>query len=344
MQSVEKKMNKQFIRTDKNILKHNDVYFTHEYAQLYEKVEEGETQTVYFENTLGKVEYTFLKRNVPYKIENKQYYDITTAYGYGGPCIQDSIDSEQLLKDFNAAFTEYCQENNIISEFIRFHLFENQEVRKYFDGEVSMMGPHVARDLKQPMTENVDKDVLASVRKAKRNGVTVSLDTSDEHLDEFLSIYYKTMKRNGATSYYYFDKDFFEELHNHLEGKFAYAHGFLDGEMIGSFSVIYSGKYAYGFLGGALREYMNYGTSAFLQYELMDWLKGKGVEYFIIGGGYREKDSLYQYKRKFDLQGSYPFYIGKKIHDQELYRKQNKLREAEGNFDPETNFFPFYRS
>lgn len=297
MQHVMKKMESNLLRTDQNKMDHNDVYFTHKYAQLYEDIEKGEAQTVYFENELGKVEYTFLKRKVPYKIENKQYYDITTAYGYGGPCIQGSVDPEGLLRDFNAAFTTYCWEQNIISEFIRFHLFENEEVRQNFDGQVKMIGLHVARNLKQPMKNNLDKDILASVRRAERNEITFTIDTSGEHLDEFLSIYYQTMKRNGATSFYYFDRTFFEKLHHHLKEEIAYIHGYMNGEIIGSLSVIYSDKYAYGFLGGVLKEYLRYGTSAFLQYQLMEWLKEKEIKYFIIGGGYREKDSLYNYKK-----------------------------------------------
>ncbi|UJF15395.1 GNAT family N-acetyltransferase [Jeotgalibaca sp. MA1X17-3] len=344
MQHVIKKMDRNVIRTDQNKLNYNDVYFTHKYAQLYEEVEKGETQTIYFENELGKVEYTFLKREVPYKIDGKQYYDITTAYGYGGPCIQDCTDPEGLLKEFNAAFTKYCLEQDIISEFIRFHLFENEEVRTNFDGQVKLMGPHVARNLKQTMTKNMDKDILSSVRKAKRNEITFTIDTSGKHLDEFLFIYYETMKRNEATSFYYFDRAFFEKLHHHLEGEIVYIHGYMNDEIVGSLSVIYSDTYGYGFLGGVLKEYLRYGTSAFLQYQLMEWLKEKGVEYFIIGGGYRDKDSLYNYKRKFDLQGSYPFYTGNKVHNQKIYQLQNQLRKEEGEFDPETTFFPLYRS
>lgn len=343
VQKLIKSTDSRLFRIDKNIFEHSDIYFTHEYAQLYEEIEDGKAETVYFESTVGKVEYTYIKRRIPFKIDGKQFYDLTTAYGYGGPCVRDSTDTEKLIAQFSKAFTDYSKENNIVSEFIRFHLFENKDAQKYFDGEVSLIGSHIARDLRLPFTENFHKSIKPTVRRAERRGVEVVFDTTGECIQDFLSIYYQTMDRNAASQFYYFNEEFFQKLHQTLKGKIVYANGYVDGKIIGSFSLIYSGRYAYGFLGGSLKEYMKYSASTLLQYRLAEWAKEKGLEYFIIGGGYRGEDSLYKYKTKFDLKGDHPFYVGKKVHNEEIYQKLNILREADGNFDENSTFFPLYR-
>ncbi|UJF15394.1 GNAT family N-acetyltransferase [Jeotgalibaca sp. MA1X17-3] len=330
---------------DENILTHSDVYYSREYIQLYEEKEKGKTETVYFENEFGKVEYTFIKRRTPFKVEGKQYYDITTAYGYGGPCIRDCIDAKSLLEDFNQSFRKYCNKNDIVSEFVRFHLFENQEVQTYFDGEVSMIGNHVARNLKEPLDKNFHKSIRTSIRKAKREGLSVSFDSTGENIKDFLSIYYETMNRNDAEPFYYFKESFFEELHQSLKGKFLYSQALFEGEIIASYLNIIGKDYIYGFLGGTKEKYFDYNASTYLEYQTIKYAKEKGLQYYIMGGGYEENDGIYKYKKKFDLQGDYPFYIGKKIHNEKIYEALNAVRaEEKETFDADSNFFPLYRS
>lgn len=345
VQNIGNKTDKRIVRTDKNLFTHSDVYFTHAYAQLYEGKEQGKTETVYFENEAGKVEYTFIKRKVPFKVDGKQYYDITTAYGYSGPCIRDCVDAKQLLEDFNQSFRQYCNENDIVSEFVRFHLFENREVRLHFDGEVSMLGNHVARNLKEPLNKNFHKSIGRSVRKAEREGLTVSFDLTGENIKDFLSIYYQTMDRNDANQFYYFEETFFEELHQSLKGEFLYSQALLEGEIIASYLNIIGGNYMYGFLGGTKEKYFDYHASTYLEYQSIKYAKEKGLQYYIMGGGYKENDGIYKYKKKFDLHGDHSFYIGKKVHNQEIYEALNRARaEEKETFDAHSNFFPLYRS
>lgn len=327
-----------------NVIQPSEMYFSHDYAELYEEKENGTTSTVYYESPAGKVEYTFIKRKIPRQEGNPQYYDITTAYGYGGPCILESRAPETLMRDFHSAFTKFCQEEKIITEFIRFHLFESEDVRKYFPGEVSLIGHHIVRDLKQPLTENFHKSVHSSVRKAKRKGLSASFDETGESLEDFLTIYQKTMDRNDANDFYYFDEEFFKSIQKRFPGKFVYANAWLDGKVVASFLNILGDRYAYAFLGGTLREYFNYEASTFLEYQLIEWLKENGISYYILGGGYRGDDGLYRYKKKFDQQGDRPFYIGKKVYDEDMYQKLTTQRANAGDFDPESNFFPLYRS
>ena len=51
------------------------------------------------------------------------YNDIVTPYGYGGPiAIADSEnDRKQLIDKYYKEFAQCCVDNNIVSEFVRFH-------------------------------------------------------------------------------------------------------------------------------------------------------------------------------------------------------------------------------
>lgn len=103
-----------------------DVYYIPQYGKLCETLDGGEYKLVLFESSNGRIINPFIKRPVPWLINNEQYFDIITPYGYGGPIIIEATDRERLKHEYSLAFGEYCKENKIVSEFIRFHpIFEN---------------------------------------------------------------------------------------------------------------------------------------------------------------------------------------------------------------------------
>lgn len=333
-----------FFNKKSPFLEAEDIYLTKTYANLFEDKEEGLVKIFDFVSSYGKVRNIFIKRNIPFKIENQEYYDITTAYGYGGPVILETTNIDLLLEEYFESFHQYCLHENIVSEFVRFHLLENQEVRKRFDGEIQLIGQHIIRDLKQEKEKDFHKGVLQSVRRAERLEVEIVFDPTGQYLDEFLEVYTTTMDWHDAKKFYYFDKSFFEQIHKTMDGHYLYAHAFLGDKIIGTRLILYGDKYAYYFLGGALREYSTYKAASYLDYEIINYLKQDGKEYFILGGGYRGEDSLFHYKSKFAQQGRVPFYIGKKIHLPEIYKQLTDLRSQQENFEPDSLFFPIYRS
>ncbi|SFC56955.1 Acetyltransferase (GNAT) domain-containing protein [Alkalibacterium subtropicum] len=330
-------------KTLNNPLNYKDIYSSYTYAQLYEEIENGEAVSYTFENEYGIVDYTFIKRKIPFLVEGKQFYDITTAYGYGGLEISNVTDSEALLDTYFKAFHDYCQTNDIVSEFIRFHLFENEEIKKYFYGEIGLIGSHISRNLNDPIDCNFHNTISRAARKAERLGLHVSFDTSGESVDDFLNVYTETMDRNNAKDFYYFDKKFFEKLHHHLKDQFIYANAVYEDKTVSSILVLFGEKYAYFFLGGTLQEYLSTDASTFLQYNVIQYLKEKGLDYYTLGGGYKGNDGLYRYKKKFDKQGVYPFHVGKKVHDLDVYNKLVEMSASKGDIDTESSFFPLYR-
>ncbi len=103
------------------LISQQDIYFTPEYYELYEKNGDGKVQCFIFKDNGDIALYPFLINSVNelgYKLDN-EFCDIQGAYGYNG-IISSSYDMEFRRKFFDA-FNEYWKGNNIIAEFMRFH-------------------------------------------------------------------------------------------------------------------------------------------------------------------------------------------------------------------------------
>lgn len=96
-----------------------DIYFTREYYKIHEMNGDGIACCfVYTENNQIAV-YPFMKNKIDNYDLDKDYYDIETVYGYGGPIV--SHENIAFLQAFESSFMEYCETNNIVAEFVRFH-------------------------------------------------------------------------------------------------------------------------------------------------------------------------------------------------------------------------------
>lgn len=70
-------------------LDNQDIYFTSQYYLLEEKEGHGLPQLfVFTDDTDNLGIYPFLKRPINSHQINGHYYDIETAYGYGGPLVK----------------------------------------------------------------------------------------------------------------------------------------------------------------------------------------------------------------------------------------------------------------
>lgn len=324
-----------------------DLYFNPEYAKVYRNID-GDSDTFTFKCEYGTIQNTFILREVKWPINGQKYFDIVTPYGYGGPVILESADKDRLIEEYKSAFTEYCLEHNIICEFVRFHLFDNVDVQEKFYGETAQVLDNVVVDTTYPYDEiwmRYEHKVRKNVKKAKSNGLELLVESTTEHLDDFLKIYYDTMDRNSAEKFYYFDRSYFEDIATRLPENFMYFYVLKDGIVVSTELVLCSAKYAYSFLGGTNTEYYSLRPNDFLKDGIIRWCNETGREKFILGGGYHKDDGIYRYKRTFTPDPDVPFFIGKYIYNQEAYNKAVECRSAEdADFDTTASYFPLYRA
>jgi serine/alanine adding enzyme len=319
-----------------------DIYFTYEFFLSSLLVDGGEPILFFYEDENGKVAYPFIKREIP-NLKNKVYYDITTPYGYGGPLIQIIGDKEQFLEQFRKKIKSYCEKNDIVSEFIRFHpLLENQMgLDRYLD--ISYIRNTIYMDLggSEEQIMKLPGKTRNMVRKAERNGVIIEKINSIENLELFSIIYNSTMDRNEASDYYFFEKKYFHDLIELLDSNIQMFGAYFEGKLISATLIFNYGEFIHYHLSGALREYLNLGTSNLLIQKVAEWGNENGYKTFHLGGGYSgNEDSLYRFKKSFTKTEPLSFYIGKKVHDKEIYQmlvNEKYIKEDNG-------YFPLYRS
>ncbi|MFA7636516.1 MAG: GNAT family N-acetyltransferase [Monoglobales bacterium] len=324
-----------------------DFFFNHEYAKLYENID-GASDTFFLECEHGKIQHTFILREIKWSLGGKTYYDIVTPYGYGGPIILECTDILKLMEAYRKAFAEYCSEHNIICEFIRFHLFDNVDFRENYYGETQRMLDNVVVNTTGAYDDiwmRYEHKVRKNVKKAQSNGLEMIVENDLSRLDDFLRIYYGTMERNNAKQYYYFKRGYFEDIARRIPQNFMYFHVIKDDSVISTELVLFSDKYAYSFLGGTVESAYSVRPNDFLKDAIIKWCNETGREIFVLGGGYRKDDGIYKYKRSFTDSPDVPFYIGKSIFDRKIYDEMVSLRAAEDkDFDRESAYFPLYRA
>ena len=324
-----------------------DIYFKRKYGELYEKIENGKVEVFKFKNELGSIRSMFIKREIPIKINNKTYYDLTTPYGYGGPIIIDCIDSnskQELVQGFYKFFNDYCKVNNIVSEFIRFHPILQNHIDFKDIYKIQYMRKTLGTNLKEfddPVHSEFSKSCRKVIRRALKNGITYDIEKGPDSIDEFKEIYYSTMDRNDASDYYYFDDEYFNNTINNFRENVIVVKAKYEGKTIASGLYFIYNKIIHIHLSGTLKEYLNLSPAYILKYAVTIWGKENGYELIHHGGGRTnsEDDSLYKFKKRFANNTEFDFYVGKKIWNVDVYNKLCELKRVDYNME----FFPAYR-
>ncbi|ETP67577.1 hypothetical protein G159_16890 [Planococcus glaciei CHR43] len=324
-----------------------DLYFHENYGRLYEEMENGSCEVFEFNHQLGLIKHMFIKREIPIVVGGKTYYDIVTPYGYGGPLIVSCVPGSQkeLADKFLHAFSEYCAQNDIISEFIRFHpVLSNAE--DFMDCyEISYIRNTVGTQLKEyedPVQKEFSKSTRKNIRKALEAGVQYRYTVNPPDVTEFKAIYHRTMERNNADSYYYFDDAYFDKLLQFFGETILMVEVLYDGQVIGiGLNYVY-GDNIHTHLSGTLEEFHHLSPAYILQYALALWGKEHGYELIHDGGGRTNSldDKLYMFKKQFGKNTTFKFYVGQKIWNSHVYDELCKLVGIE----QETEYFPAYRS
>lgn len=324
-----------------------DIYFEDNYGRLYEGIENGKCETFAYDSALGGVKHIFIKREIPCKIGGEQFFDLVTPYGYGGPIFTSFEEGkkEKLLDEFSTAFQEYCLENNIVSEFIRFHPVINNAIDFQSMYKIEKVRKTVGtntRDYTDPITSEFSKSTRKTIRRILSLGVSYKVTEKPNNIDSFKEIYYKTMDRNKASSYYYFDDSYFNKCMEFFKDSIILIEVFYSGKVIASgFYFVYN-KMIHAHLSGTLTDYLKLSPAYIIKYATVKWALENGVDLIHYGGGTTDSDSdlLYQFKRKFGKNTEFDFYIGKKIWNLQIYNKMNQIVNA----DKSSNFFPLYRA
>ena len=320
-----------------------DVYYLSGYVKAFQIHGDGDPQLLYYEADGLKAIYVYMKR----KTAIEGYYDSVTPYGYGG-VLFDGDTSEQNLQPFWKAYVEKMKEEGIVDNFVRYHPVLANAVPMKQISTVIDLGKTIAFDLASPdvIWENIISKNRNMIRKAEKNGITIEHGKGMDLLDKFTEIYNATMDKDHAEEYYYFKRPFYESIDCDLQDNYEMFYAMYEGRPIAmSIMIFANGRLNY-HLSGSDIEYRNLAPSNLLLYKAALWGYEQGCKTFHLGGGVGSgEDNLYKFKAAFNKNSDYQFSIGEEIFDQEKYDELVALRaKQDSDFDPESKFFPLYRS
>ena len=324
-----------------------DIYFKYEYGKLHEKIDKGVCELFRFENEKGAIQNLFIKRPIPVEINGLQYYDIISPYGFGGPIIvkkqNDSVTSE-LVRDYSIAFADFCRENRIVSEFVKFNPVMNnaKDFWDIYHPEFSKNTVGIDLRYDDPVRAEFTKRKREYIRQALRRGISYRIIEKPDDLSSFKKIYYETMERNDARDYYFFGDEYFEQCSEVLRDNILLIEAVYQENTIAAEMYLLFEKTMHFHLGGTLNEYYNLSPTSVMRYAATIWGKEKGYELIHQGGGIgaTAEDKLYLSKKNFGMNTEFEYYVSKKIWDDDMYAKlcltKNIIATGKG-------YFPEYR-
>ena len=273
-------------------------------------------------------------------------WDLITPYGYGGPFAWGSPDVGRFWDDFD----QWTHDAKIVSLFARLSLFPEQCIP--FRGTIEQKGMNIVRSLNAEISEiwmDYAAKVRKNVKKAERSGLRVEIDLAGERIDDFIVLYDSTMNRRQAAGWYYFSRQFFQTIVKAFQGQFAFFHALHDHTVVSSELVLVSTNHLYSFLGGTLAEAFDLRPNDLLKHAVIQWGRKMGKLDLVLGGGYRERDGVFRYKKSFAPRGEVAFRVGKRVYDVEAYdrlldTRRNWEATRGGNWQPDPGYFPEYRA
>lgn len=302
-----------------------DINFSFDYNFLFEKNGDGAVRLFLYKEADLTYYYPFLLRSVIVEGNETEFKDIETVYGYTGP-IANTNDID-FLQRAAESFKSYCKEQKVICEFVRFHpLLGNQNlVSVNMDLKIFPLREYVYVDLRkteQEIWDGFSAQNRNKIRKAEKLGVSIDAEFSHEKFSEFVKIYLANMKQVNAGDMYFFSVNFFKALEELVQKDGIFFVAKNQDEILGGAVFLVRGDISHYFLASATAAGKKLAAGNLLLYHGIKWGQQNGMKKLHLGGGVSDdvQDPLLVFKSNFSEQKE-KFYIGKRIHDQEVYTK-----------------------
>ena len=312
-----------------DLLRISDIYYSSQYFLAATELDPGEPLLFYYKDNEGEVAYPFIKRKIVGG-EN-EYFDITTPFGYGGPLMKGNKSNPSLIENFRKAFADYCQEEKIIAEFIRFHpILENAQS---MENHVKLTPLYETFSLEFRSRKKVESAKMISDLNFEGDEVkklVIKKLGTVRHMFEFLVLYYLTVRRREeADSYYFFTDDYFETLISSLGSNLHLFGAFQKNKMISACYVLTCKDRIYHHLESSLED-SDSDAMKLLLLKIAEWGEENHFKSFHLGGDFKgERQRESRLKKDISNSGPHTFYIGHHIYDEETYHRLMPLEERD---------------
>lgn len=322
-----------------------DIYFTPNYYRTWVAHEDAEPFCIYAKCTDTEFLYPFFKKEINRYGLNGVYYDIYTAYGYGGVISNCDSIPKYILNKFNARFDDWCKEEGVVAEFIRESPLVNEKQGFVREAEYSVVRQNVYVKINKDYTISSD-GAKKSIKRAIKSNLVAEIDDKLKTVKDFAQLYNPAVKRLKMDKYYLFPQDYYDNVIKFLSGNAKIINIRLNNEIIASaFYLHYSDKGSY-HLAASNPDFRKFCSNDLLLKTMIDHSVYLGKNILTLGGGTTNdsRDSLFVFKSKFGNMIK-DVYIGKRIHDSGIYNKLCNiwLRESPDLQGQYKNFFLKYR-
>lgn len=343
-----------------NNLPIKDIYFTSEYAKLFEMTEGktrerfgGEAQLFFYGDNKNYIIHPLLKRKIndlPF-YSGETLYDVVSPWYYGGPLsfLTDEEKKKELFTGFFKEFHNYCTQNNIITEFVRLHpiLKNHLPLADYVKLEKRWKIVYV--DLtqdKETIWNNFKKENRKAIRKAQQNNIEIVHTKNREDIEKSYEIYLSAMKKINADESYFFSKKFFSSIFELLGNNaqlFVAKHGT---EIVAASVLLGMGDICNDYLRASRPEFLNMRPNNLLIYHIILWAKENGYKIFSLQGGQSKDDGILRFKLTFSDKTA-DYFTYSKIHNESKYKilceARDRYDKLSGRVVERLDFFPYYR-
>lgn len=286
----------------------------------------------------GEVFYYALHKG---RVEGTGYFDVQSPYAYGGP-LSSTRDAGFLTRAWEH-YLSWCQDNNILAEFVRFHpLLENWDC---FPGETHYMRETVWIHLQQEeVFSSYSPRVRTAIRKAVKNELRVEWVDSLPSYQVFAGLYSRAMDLLQAEPFYFFPLEYFQHLQQWRQCHLALCRK--GEEILGGALFLQEGDIMEYHLAATTPEGKRLSASNLLLDQGAVRARQLGCRILHLGGGTdnRPDNSLLFFKSGFSRQRA-SFRIGKIIHLPETYESLRRdWQDKHGEYTDKILFYRFAKS
>jgi len=290
----------------------------------------------------------FHRRAVPESLcDGQELFDASSPYGYPGP-VQTRGAPPEFIAEAIACFSETLHAEAMVSAFIRLHTLLNDPAPYSSVGRLVDHGPSVFIDLTLSEEElwaqtrrGHKRDLLA----LEQRGYQITMDDWSR-LDDFLTCYYDSMRRLGASPFYFFPRAYFEQLRDCLGDRIHLCLVHLDGDIACAGLVTEMDGLCQYHLSATADPHFQDHPSKLMLHRLRFWLKARGNRIYHIGGGLGAlRDTLHLFKIGFSPLTA-EFHTWRVVPDEAVYAKLTARWSALAGREPvdSESFFPQYRA
>lgn len=306
-------------------------YYDYAYLQMLQHNGEGEaTALIYRNNGELRAFYPFLLKEIPAHLCGEgRLYDIESPYGYGGPLLLDG--SQEARAALMQAHHRWCLAHAVVAEFTRFNPLTGNHLCLSPATRLEKNRTTISIDTRENLDRILSRATPArrrNFRRARQAGLKFAPCSGPD----FIRLYQQTMQNLGAESYYFFSEAYFASL---FALKDAVLRGVFtpNGEIAAAAVFLDDALCRHYHLGASARHLQELRPNDFLMFMAAAESAANRQTMLHLGGGLSDtgSDQLFRFKKGFSPD-RHDFFIGKTIHQPELYRQiSGKAQEISGH-------------